>query len=88
MTTDELVQNVIDQFLANDGMLGAIDEFVRIVAKEEFVFGTFVTYSVALNNETFDVRYVRVRWDEERDEFLAAVEVFPVTVVKTEYREK
>lgn len=88
MTTDELVATVIEHLLANDGMLGAIDEYVNQVDMVEAKHTSRITYSVALNNETYDVRFVTAVWCEEVDKFLGAYEVVPVTVVKTEYREK
>lgn len=76
MTTDELVNEFIRQIMDD----GTYDEtYARIVYS---VDGMDV-FSLALNDETRDVRYVKVDY---RDADVVAFEVKPVTVLRTEYR--
>lgn len=77
MTTDELVQQFIT---AAEGETFVYDEsFIRKVYSGE----TFDVFSVALNDETRDVRYVKVDFNGMP---VVAFEVKPVTVMRTEYR--
>lgn len=76
MTTDELVKKFIAQIMDD----GTYDEkYARTVYS---VDGQDV-FSLALNDETRDVRYVKVDY---RDADVVAFEVKPVTVLRTEYR--
>lgn len=78
MTTDELVQNFI-KIVENEGVYD--EQFVRKVYSDVDV-GVEV-FSLALNDETRDVRYVKVDFSCPEVE---AFEVTPVTVLRTEYR--
>ena len=76
MTTDELVNEFIRQIMDD----GTYDEkYARTVYSVDGVD----VFSLALNNETRDVRYVKVDY---RDADVVAFEVKPVTVLRTEYR--
>ncbi len=76
MTTDELVENFIRN-IENDGVYD--EKYARTVYSVDGVD----VFSLALNDETRDVRYVKVDY---RDADVVAFEVKPVTVLKTEYR--
>lgn len=76
MTTDELVREFI-RTIENDGVYD--EKFARTVYSVDGVD----IFSLALNDETRDVRYVRVDY---RDADVLAFEVKPVTVLRTEYR--
>lgn len=76
MTTDELVANFI-RIVENDGVYD--EQFVRKVYSDEGV----EVFSLALNDETRDVRYVKVDFSCPEVEVF---EVKPVTVMRTEYR--
>lgn len=80
MTTDELVAKVIDtlQTGTDPFQWDMVDHVRRVVTEHDHA-----VYSVALNDETKDVRYVMNSWRGERYE---TFEVFPHTVVRTEYR--
>lgn len=76
MTTDELVQKFIHDIMSD----GVYDEkYARTVYSVDGVD----VFSLALNDETRDVRYVKVDY---RDADVLAFEVKPVTVLRTEYR--
>jgi hypothetical protein len=76
LTTDELVQNFI-RTIENDGVYD--DKYARTVYSVDGVD----VFSLSLNDETRDVRYVKVDY---RDADVLAFEVKPVTVLRTEYR--
>lgn len=76
MTTDELVREFI-RTIENDGVYD--EKFARTVYSVDGVD----VFSLALNDETRDVRYVKVDY---RDADVLAFEVKPVTVLRTEYR--
>ena len=76
MTTDELVEKFI-RTIENDGVYD--EKYARTVYSVDGVD----VFSLALNDETRDVRYVKVDY---RDADVVAFEVKPVTVLRTEYR--
>jgi len=77
MTIEQLVKNFIDIAMSDEFVYNT--EFIRKVYSSD----GFEVFSLALNDETRDVRYVKVDW---RDSDVLAFEVRPVTVLKTEYR--
>lgn len=77
MTTDELVQEFIEFIVRDEGTYS--EEFARKVYSD---VGCEV-FSLALNDETRDVRYVKVVFSAPEVE---AFEVTPVTLIKTAYR--
>jgi len=79
MTINQLVKNFIDLAMSDEFVYDS--QFVRKVYSSDGVD----VFSLALNDETRDVRYVTVDY---RDHDVVAFEVEPVTVVKTEYRRK
>lgn len=88
MTTDELVAKVVEALSNGDKeTFNAFSEYVRSVTQTSWQSHTQYVWSVALNDETYDVRYVELITCEDEVKGLAS-EVFPVTVVKTEYRRK
>lgn len=86
MTIDELVALVIRVLEDGEGF-ESIDQHVRMVKQKAFAGDvTNVTYSVALNDETRDVRFVSVI---SAGEIVADVfEVVPETTLETIYRRK
>ena len=74
--SDELVANFI-RIVENDGVYD--ERFVRKVRSDT----EREVFSLALNDETTDIRYVEVDFSSPEIE---AYEVTPVTVLKTEYR--
>lgn len=76
MTTDEFVEKFIKTIM-DDGVYD--EKYARTVYSVDGVD----VFSLALNDETRDVRYVKVDY---RDADVVAFEVKPVTVLRTEYR--
>ena len=91
MTTDELVAKVIAALKDQDiDTLEVLNEHHRLVTQDYVGTLIFETYSVALNDETRDIRYVQSVYCvlDEGDFKGDAYEVSPVTVLRTEYRRK
>ena len=88
MTTDELVKAVCDglQTLDGDAFSAQYGKYVRLIRLEPVADVTFATFSVALNDETRDVRYVTLVSDSNTGKDIDAYEVRPETVLRTIYR--
>ncbi len=91
MTTDELVAKIIAALKDQDtDTLEGLNEHHRLITQEYVGTLIFETYSVALNDETRDIRYVQsIYCVLGSEDFTGDVfEVSPVTVLRTEYRRK
>lgn len=91
LTTDELVANVIDAMTddkwQDENGYGWLLSHLRPVSVKRRQLSHSEVFSVALNDETRDVRFVEcVTFNDGSDPL--AFEVFPVTVLRTEYRRK
>ena len=87
MTTDQLVKEIIDAFQAGDAShydLRPYDKFMNEIDYDEpSISGRYVAlYSVALNDETRDIRYIEVHGGGT---MTRAFEVRPRTVLRTIY---
>lgn len=89
MTTDELVATIISA-LKHDPLEieNVYGQHARSVKREWYGELLSETYSVALNDETRDVRYVTSISAPGSDFEGEVFEVSPVTVLRTEYRRK
>lgn len=82
MTTDQLVKDIIRAF--QEGDVSQYEKHLREIDYDEpFLPGRFVSiWSVALNDETRDVRYIEVHSGGHQT---SAFEVAPRTVLRTVY---
>jgi len=82
VTTDELVKEIIEAFQNED--VSAYEKYLREIDYDEpFLPGRSVSiWSVALNDETRDVRYIEVHGGGMQT---SAFEVRPRTVLRTAY---
>lgn len=88
MTTDQLVNEILEMLKRNefDG------KYMKHMREVEYGFTqtgmVYSVYSVALNDETRDVRYIeqRVQPIENENPLVIVCEVRPETIVKTVYR--
>lgn len=89
MTTDQLVNEILEMLKRNelDG------RYMKHMREVDYGFRksgcVYSVWSVALNDETRDVRFVEQNvFPSEEQTLVAAFEVFPCTVIKTEYKVK